>query len=413
MVVLFLNKDRIINKINEKQMGKKQIRNFTAEVKTKIVLEMLKEESTTAQLSTKYKVSAKTMQNWKKQFLNNAPLAFEPAKAVSEFKDQIDGLKTQNDELAKALGKATVERDWAVGKLGSLDISNKKSLVDSKLKTLSKARQCELLEISRSVVYYKAKVMSLYNLNILNRIDEIYTDNPDYVYRYIHGQLLEDGFNIGKDRVLKYMGTMGIEAIYPHRKKSTSIKDIGHKIHNYLLEPYWTTSGKTKTVHVPYVNQVWSGDITYIRTNGGFVYLAAIIDWHSKAILSYKLSNSMDSGLVTDILKEALEKYPAPQIFNSDQGSQYTGHEHTGILKENNIEISMNGKARSIDNIVIERFFRTLKYNCIFINDFKDVTELKEGINNYMDKYNNQRFHSSIGYQKPMNVYRDYLQNAA
>ena len=394
-------------------MGKKQIRNFTAEVKTKIVLEMLKEESTTAQLSTKYEVSAKTMQNWKKQFLNNAPLAFEPAKAVSEFKDQIDVLKTQNDELAKALGKATVERDWAVGKLGSLDLSNKKSLVDPKLSKLSKTRQCELLQISRSVVYYKAKVMSLYNLNILNRIDEIYTDNPDYGYRYIHRQLLEDGFNIGKDRVLKYMGTMGIEAIYPHRKKSTSIKDIGHKIHSYLLEPYWTTSGKTKTVHVPHVNQVWSGDITYIRTNGGFVYLAAIIDWHSKAILSYKLSNSMDSALVTDILKEALEKYPAPQIFNSDQGSQYTGHEHTGILKENNIEISMNGKGRSIDNIVIERFFRTLKYNCIFINDFKDVTELKEGINNYMDKYNNQRFHSSIGYQKPMNVYRDYLQNAA
>ena len=394
-------------------MGKKQIRNFTAEVKTKIVLEMLKEESTTAQLSAKYEVSAKTMQNWKKQFLNNASLAFEPAKAVSEFKDQIEGLKTQNDELAKALGKATVERDWAVGKLGSLDLSNKKSLVDPKLKTLSKTRQCELLQISRSGVYYKAKVMSLYDLNILNKIDEIYTYNPDYGYRYIHRQLLEDGFNIGKDRVLKYMGTMGIEAIYPHKKKSTSIKDIGHKIHSYLLEPYWSTSGKTKTVHVPNVNQVWSGDITYIRTNGGFMYLAAIIDWHSKAILSYKLSNSMDSTLVTDILKEALEKYPAPQIFNSDQGSQYTGHEHTGILKENNIEISMNGKGRSIDNIVIERFFRTLKYNCIFINDFKDVTELKGGINNYMDKYNNQRFHSSIGYQKPMNVYRDYLQNAA
>jgi putative transposase len=410
---LFLNKDRIINKINEKQMGKKQIRNFTAEVKTKIVLEMLKEESTTAQLSAKYEVSAKTMQNWKKQFLNNASLAFEPAKAVSEFKDQIEGLKTQNDELAKALGKATVERDWALGKLGSLDLSNKKSLVDPKLKTLSKTRQCELLQISRSGVYYKAKVMSLYNLNILNKIDEIYTDNPDYGYLYIHRQLLEDGFNIGKDRVLKYMGTMGIEAIYPHKKKSTSIKDIGHKIHSYLLEPYWSTSGKTKTVHVPNVNQVWSGDITYIRTNGGFMYLAAIIDWHSKAILSYKLSNSMDSTLVTDILKEALEKYPAPQIFNSDQGSQYTGHEHTGILKENNIEISMNGKGRSIDNIVIERFFRTLKYNCIFINDFKDVTELKGGINNYMDKYNNQRFHSSIRYQKPMNVYRDYLQNAA
>ena len=394
-------------------MGKKQIRNFSAEVKTKIVLEMLKEESTIAQLSTKYEVSAKTMQNWKKQFLNNASLVFEPAKAVSEFKDQIEDLKNQNDELAKALGKATVERNWAVGKLGSLDISNKKSLVDSKLKTLSKARQCELLQVSRSGVYYKPKIMSLYNLNILNRIDEIYTDNPDYGYRYVHKQLLEDGFNIGRDRVLKYMGVMGIEAIYPHKKKSISAKDSQHKIHSYLLGSYWTKSGKSKSVHVPYVKAVWSGDITYIRTNGGFMYLAAIIDWHSKAILSYKLSNSMDATLVTNVLNAALEKYPAPLIFNSDQGSQYTGYEHTEILRKHNIQISMNGKGRSIDNIIIERFFRTLKYNCIFINDFKNATELKEGINSYMDKYNNQRFHSSIGYQKPMNVYRDYLQNAA
>ena len=206
---------------------------------------------------------------------------------------------------------------------------------------------------------------------------------------------------------------MGIEAIYPHKKKSTSTKDGQHKIYGYLLEPYWNKSEKSRTVHVPYVNLVWSGDITYIRTNGGFMYLAAIIDWHSKAILSYKLSNSMDASLVTDVLKDALNKYPAPQIFNSDQGSQYTGHEHTGILKENNIQISMNGKGRSIDNIAIERFFRTLKYNCIFINDFKNITEIKDCINKYIDKYNNQRFHSSIGYRKPMNVYSDYLQNAA
>ncbi len=115
-------------------------------------------------------------------------------------------------------------------------------------------------------------------------------------------------------------------------------------------------------MYVPNVNEVWSGDITYIRTNGGFMYMAAIIDWHSKAILSYKLSNSMDASLVTDVLKQALSKYNAPQIFNSDQGSQYTSYDHINILKEHDIQISMNGKGRSIDNIVIERFFRTLKY---------------------------------------------------
>jgi putative transposase len=394
-------------------MAKKQSRNFSAEAKTKIVLEMLREELTVAQLSARYEVTGKTIQNWKKQFLNNASLAFEPAKAVSEYKDQINELKNQNDELAKALGKATVERDWAVGKLNSLDLSNKKSLVAPKLDILSKTRQCELLKISRSAVYYKAGVVSPYNLSILNKIDEIYTDNPEYGYRYIHKQLLEDGFNVGRDRVLKYMGIMGIEAIYPHKKTSVSVKDSQHKVHSYLLDKYWLRSGKTRTVCVPNTNEVWSGDITYIRMNGGFVYLAAIIDWHSKAILSYKLSNSMDSSLVTDVLKDALDKYPAPQIFNSDQGSQYTGHEHTEMLKDNNIKISMNGKGRSIDNIVIERFFRTLKYNCIFINDFKNIQELKEGINGYMNKYNNLRFHSSIGYKKPMNVYLDYLKNAA
>ena len=207
------------------------------------------------------------------------------------------------------------------------------------------------------------------------------------------------------------MRMMGIEAIYPHKKKSTSIKDNEHKVYNYLLDQYWTKSGTTKTVHVPNVHEVWSGDITYIRTHSGFMYMASIIDCHSKAILSYKLSNSMDATLVADILKDALNKYNAPTIFNSDQGSQYTSHDHIQILKDNNIQISMNGKGRSIDNIVIERFFRTIRYNCIFINDFKNIKELKIGIANYLQKYNYQRFHSGIGYKKTMDVYLNYTHN--
>lgn len=392
-------------------MKKNKVKIFSSEEKTKIVLELIKEDSTLGQLASKYEISSKTIQNWKKQFLTNAALAFEPAKVLSEYQEQINNLKEQNDELAKALGKTTVERDWAMGKLKSLDLSNKKSLVESKLNQLPKARQCELLDISRSTIYYKAKDISVDKLTILNRIDEIYTDNPEFGYRYIYQQLLEDGFSVGKDRVLKYMRIMGIEAIHPHKKKSTSVKDSEHKIYSYLLDKYWTKSGITKTVHVSQVNEVWSGDITYVRTSGGFMYMAAIIDWHSRAILSYKLSNSMDATLVTDVLKEALRKYGAPRVFNSDQGSQYTSYEHTQLLKDNNIQISMNGKGRSIDNIMIERFFRTLKYNCIFINDFKNIKELKEGIDNYLHKYNYQRFHSSIGYKKPMNVYLNYMQN--
>lgn len=392
-------------------MQKNKVKIFSASEKTGIVLELIKEESTLGQLASKYAISSKTIQNWKKQFLGNAALAFEPAKVLSEYQEQINRLQEQNDELAKALGKITVERDWAVGKLKSLDLSNKKSLVQSKLNQLPKSRQCELLKISRSTAYYKSQEMSINKLSILNRIDKIYTDNPEFGYRYIHQQLLEDGFIIGKDRVLKYMRMMGIEAIYPHKKQSTSRNDSEHKVYSYLLDQYWTKSGSTQQVYVPNVNEVWSGDITYIRTNGGFMYMAAIIDWHSKAILSYKLSNSMDASLVTDVLKQALSKYHAPQIFNSDQGSQYTSYDHINILKEHDIQISMNGKGRSIDNIVIERFFRTLKYNCIFINEFNNVKELKEGIDNYLNKYNYHRFHSSIGYKKPMNVYLNYIKN--
>ncbi len=393
-------------------MTKKQIKIFSAEEKTKIVLELLREESTVAQLSSKYELTSKTIHKWKRQFLANAAIAFEPAKVVSEYKEEIHRLKEQNDELAKALGKATVERDWAMGKLKGLDMLNKKSLVESKPKIIAQARQCELLGLNRSSIYYKPRIINSYNLSILNKIDEIYTDNPEYGYRYIHRQLLEEGFCVGRDRVLKYMGMMGIEAIAPRKKKSISIKDDSHKIHKYLLDKYWTSSGKTKTVFVPNSNEVWSGDITYIRMHGGFMYMAAIIDWHSRAILSYKLSNSMDTTLVTDVLQDALSKYPAPCIFNSDQGSQYTSHAHTEILRKNNIQISMNGKGRSIDNIVIERFFKTLKYNCIFINDFMGIKDFRDSIGNYITKYNFHRFHSSIGYQKPMNVYLNYLQKA-
>ena len=394
-------------------MTKKYIKNFTAEYKTKVVLELLESEETISQLSKKYEITPKTIQNWKKQFLSNASMAFEPAKVVSEYKTEIEELKSQNDELAKALGKATVERDWALGKLNGLDIANKQGLVDSKLQKLPMARQCELLNINRSMLYYQPQIMSLYNKKIMDRIDEIYTDNPDYGYRYIYKSLLEEGFNIGRDRTLKYMSIMGIEALYPKKKRSISIQNKAHKIYPYLLGSYWQKSNGSRSVYVPKSNEVWSGDITYIRTANGFMYLAAIIDWHSKAILSYKLSNSMDASLVTSILEEALIKYPAPLIFNSDQGSQYTGSEHIEILQEHGIQISMNGKGRSIDNIIMERFFRTLKYNCIFINEFKNILELKEGINSYVDKYNNRRFHSSIGYKKPMDVYLNVFKNAA
>ena len=151
---------------------------------------------------------------------------------------------------------------------------------------------------------------------------------------------VEDGFSIGRNKVLKLMNLMGIQAIFPKKKKLTSIKDREHKIYPYAL----------KDLEITRPNHVWSGDITYIRVQGGFMYMAAIIDWYSRSILAWKLSNCMDATLVTDVLNEAISKYGLPEIFNSDQGSQYTGEDHINILKKNKITISMNGKGRSIDN---------------------------------------------------------------
>lgn len=371
-------------------------KHYSAEFKSKVVLELLAGDLTVAQVASKYNVTAKSLTDWKKQFLENASLAFDVSGATKAYKDEIEELKVENDALAKKLGKTTIERDWLEKKLNSsVSLNEKRLLVESGLE-LPMTRQCELLHLNRSTLYYKAKPVSEYDLKLMNRIDEIYTDiSSTYGYRFMHAQLLEDGFRVGVNKVNRLMNTMGIQAIFPKKRKLTSIKNHGHKVHPYLL----------RDLEITKPNQVWSGDITYIRTHGGFMYLAVIIDWHSRSVLSWKLSNTMDTALVTDVLKDAIDRYGTPEIFNSDQGSQYTSHEHTKLLRESGIQISMNGKGRSIDNIAVERFFRTLKYDDIYINDYQSIGKLRNGIDSYMHFYNFNRFHSALGYKKPMNVY--------
>ncbi|WP_044415503.1 IS3 family transposase [Halarcobacter anaerophilus] len=384
-------------------MARGRGKSFSADFKTKVVLELLEGEQTINQISSKYDVTVKSIQTWKRQFLENASLAFDVGGATKAYKDEIEDLKEQNNELAKALGKATVRADWAEGKLKSLDLSNKKALIDSKHEQLTISEQCKLLNISRSSYYYEAEPFKEQDIKIMHKIDEIYTDASFYGYRRIHMQLKEYGFNIGVNRVLKYMNILGIQAIFPRKKRLTSIKNHEHKIYPYLL----------KNIEINKPNQVWSGDITYIRTAKGFVYLAAVIDWYTKSILSWKVSNSMDTLLAVDVLKNAIDKYGTPEIFNTDQGSQYTSYYHTDVLKQHNIQISMNGRGRSIDNIAIERFFRTLKYENIYITDYQSIKELKVGISNYIHFYNHNRFHSALGYDKPMNLYLNEIKNVA
>ncbi len=183
--------------------------------------------------------------------------------------------------------------------------------------------------------------------------------------------------------------------------------DLGYK-HPYLLKDFRNDAGQ---IIIDRANKVWSTDITYIKLEKGFVYLAAIIDWHSKKILSWKLSNTMDISLVTGVLKEALALYPKPEIFNTDQGSQYTAKAHVNILKKHNIKISMDGVGRATDNICIERFWRSIKYEEIYLNEYKNMKVLNRAIEKYMDSYNRKRLHSAIDYKTPNEVYYDYINN--
>ena len=383
------------NHFGDKDMSKKR-KTYSVEFKTKVVLELLVGDQTVAQIASKYEITAKSLTDWKKQFLPNASLAFDVGGATQGYKDEIATLKDENDALAKKLGKTTIERDWAVGKLKSLDLSNKKDLVDSKLTDISTTRQCELIELNRSTLYYEAKPIKDEDIKIMNRIDEIYTEiSSTYGYRFMHQQLIQEGYAVGVNKVNRLMNQMGIQAIFPKKKRFSGVKHQQHKIYPYLLG----------NIDIQKANQVWCGDITYIPIKGGHMYLAAVLDWHSKSVLAWKLSSVMDTALATDVLKEAINRYGTPDIFNTDQGSQYTSFEHTNMLKKNKIQISMNGKGRSIDTIAIERFFRTLKYDEIYINEYSSISDLKKGIDRYINFYNFERFHSSLNYEKPMNVY--------
>jgi putative transposase len=208
-------------------------------------------------------------------------------------------------------------------------------------------------------------------------------------------QLLEEGYSVSRNTISKYRKELGIKAILAVRPVHTTVADDHHPKHPYLL--------KGITIDAP--NKVWSTDITYIKINGGTVYLAAVIDWYSKAVLSWKISNTMDTDFVMDVLQEALENNQKPDIFNTDQGSQYTSYIHTQTLKDNGIAISMDSKGRATDNIAIERFWRSAKVERVYLNAYASIAELKRDIAAYMHFYNYRRFHQTLNYKRPMEVY--------
>ncbi len=255
-------------------------------------------------------------------------------------------------------------------------------------------RQCELLKVSRSSIYYKNKPRILEKEDKYHKrlIEEMFEKNPTYGTRRMTKYLSKLEIKIGRTRVTRLYHELGIQAIYP--KPRTSIARKEHYKYPYLL----------KNLEVKCSDQVWATDITYIKLSGGFVYLTAVMDLYSRYVISWQLSTILDSCFCVDALREALF-YGTPEIFNSDQGVQYTSNDFTSELKNNGIRISMDGKGRCFDNIFVERLWRTIKYELIYLYSFENILELKTGLADYFNHYNNERLHQSLNYETPSSYY--------
>ena len=372
---------------------------YSIELKTKLVLELLQGDKTLNETASANNITPKNLQNWKAIFLDNAEMAMEPSKVVKEYKEEIKSKDDEIEELQKQLGKSVVEKEWLTKKLKSSDLSDKKRMIDSEHKVVSIAKQCELLGLNRSSLYY-TPIANSKKEDILSKISDVFEQYPIYGGLKVHQQLLEEGVFVSPNTVFKYRKELGLQAVLAVKPIHTTQPNKEHKKYSYKL----------RGLDITHANQVWSTDITYIKINGGMVYMAAIIDWYSKTVLSWRISNTMDTALVMSVLDEALLKYGKPEIFNTDQGSQYTSFIHTQKLKDNGVIISMDGKGRATDNITIERFWRSAKCERIYLNEYFTIKQLKEDVMDYMHFYNYKRFHQTLKYKKPMQVYFDSLQ---
>lgn len=274
-----------------------------------------------------------------------------------------------------------------------MDLEARRNMIDNNSSNLSIARQCNLLSVNKSTYYYKQRGLTEQELGIMKIIDEIYTEHPYFGARRMSKYLESYDITIGRKAVSRYYRIMAIEAVYPNLNLSK--RNQAHKIYPYLL----------KDVEVTKVNQVWSTDITYIRMAQGFVYLVAVIDWFSRYILSWKVSISLESDFCIEALEDAIEKYGHPEIFNTDQGSQFTSKNFISVLTGHKIRISMDGKGRALDNVFIERFWRYLKQEKIYMIILNTVKEAKNAISDYMSFYNKKRMHQSLKYLTPEQVH--------
>ena len=266
-------------------------------------------------------------------------------------------------------------------------------MIDPAHQNLSISRQCRLLNINRSTYYYKKKPIKPEDLKLMELIDKQYLKTPTWGSRSMRNHLRRLGYKINRKRVQRLMRLMGMEAIYP--KPRTSRPHPAHKVYPYLL----------RNLKIERPNQVWAADITYIPMARGFMYLVAVMDWNSRKVLSWRLSNTLDTDFCVEALEDAINRFGSPDIFNTDQGAQFTSKPFTNLLKQHDIKISMDGRGRVQDNIFIERLWWTVKYHYLYLHAFDNGTQLRNGLNEWFKHYNQERSHQALDNLTPDEVY--------
>ncbi|WP_242098411.1 IS3 family transposase [Sphingomonas sp. CROZ-RG-20F-R02-07] len=366
-------------------MSKRPRRNHSPAFKAKVALAAVKGEKTLAELAQQYDVHPNLINQWRARLLEGAADVFgaEPAPAEPAIDVTV---------LHAKIGELTLANDFLAGALGKAGVAERKAMIDRDHAMLL-ARQAQQLGISRGSIYYLPRPVADADLAIMRRIDELHLLYPFAGSRMLRDLLRQEGVSVGRLHVAMLMKRMRIKAIY--RRPNTSKPAPGHKIYPYLL----------RNLAVTKPNQVWATDITYIPMARGFVYLVAIVDWFTRRVLAWRMSISLNAGFCIEALEEALARWGKPTIFNSDQGSQFTSTAFTAVLLREKIAISMDGKGCWRDNVFVERFWRSVKYEEVYLNAYASVLEARAGIGRYIAFYNAVRPHSALGGRMPDQIY--------
>ena len=345
-------------------------------------------------LAVENDIQPNLLRNWKKEFLANASLAFDN-KREDNLREKLAEERKEKAEYAKKVGQLTMQVDWLKKNLKKLsDLTTRVNLVRnlSTTKELPVSTSVKLLGINRTSVYYEVLPVSQEELECKSVIDHLHTDNPTWGARQMSAQLKLRGYQVGRRKAGRYMREMDITPIYPKMNLSKRMKQA--KVCPYLL--------RNAVIDRP--NQAWSIDITYIPMKHGFLYLTAIIDWYSRCIVGWDVDDTLDTTMVINACKKAF-KVTEPLIINSDQGSQFTSDKYIEFIRDNGIRQSMDGKSRWADNIMIERWFRSFKYEEAYLTEYANLKEAREAIGRYIYTYNFERSHQSIENKRPAEVY--------